>query len=197
MSTVRRPPPACRAFSLLELLIVLAVLAGVAALSWPAVGGLLAKSELRSAARQVRAVLTKARLEAMESSQVVRFRYQPGTGRFEIARAGSSVAAQPPADGLPRTTRLGDDAPGESLFASEVRFEGRGLTRDLDKSAEPAEGSAAEWSPPIWFFPNGRTSPAHILLGGRRNFRVQVSLRGVTGAVAIGPLERVDVEAEP
>ena len=49
-----RPAPPLRGFTLVEMLIVLAVLAALASLAWPAVRGMAAKSELRSAAGNVR-----------------------------------------------------------------------------------------------------------------------------------------------
>jgi Tfp pilus assembly protein FimT len=48
------------------------------------------------------------------------------------------------------------------------------------------EALSAEWSPPIVFYPNGRTTDAEIALVGDRNYRIRLSVRGVTGAVSIG-----------
>jgi hypothetical protein len=55
----------------------------------------------------------------------------------------------------------------------------------------PIAGDAG-WSSPIVFFPNGRSTNARIRLDGSNGFRVEVALRGLTGTVQIGPLERVD-----
>jgi prepilin-type N-terminal cleavage/methylation domain-containing protein len=209
----RSAGPTRPAFTLLELLLVLAVLATVAVISWPAVGGMLAKSELQDAARQVRTVWAKARLEAMESGAVRQFRFQPGTGCFEVTPLGRTRGAEGPADAEPWDTRgtaraslshpLGDagldqgaqEPPGERLRATGVRFE-RPAVRPGDllrvEPPEPLDASEANWSDPILFFPNGRASNATLRLHGRRNLLVQVALRGITGTVTIGKLERAE-----
>jgi prepilin-type N-terminal cleavage/methylation domain-containing protein len=48
----------------------------------------------------------------------------------------------------------------------------------------------ANWSAPILFFPNGRSSSARIRLAGARGQSIEVTLRGANGATRIGPLER-------
>ena len=75
-----------RGFSLVELLIVMAVLAAVAGLTLPAMRGPLDKSRLTSAARQVQAALAKARSLAIRESAVVQVRYEIAGDRFLIER---------------------------------------------------------------------------------------------------------------
>ncbi len=182
------------AFVLLELLIVLAVLAGVAAISWPTVTGLLAKSEIQSAAKQVRAALARARLDAMESENVRQFRYQPGTGRFEITGLASPDAADREDDPSVAGHRAAG-GPVEGDLPSGVRFDASDRDADLSGSLTSAIGVEEEnWSAPLWFFPNGRTSNARIRLRGRRDHVVQLSLRGVTGTVTIGKPEQAEDE---
>jgi len=187
--------PSRPAFVLVELLIVLAVLVGVAAISWPAVRGMMAKSEIQSAAKQVLAALARARLDAMESESVRQFRYQPGAGRFEIAGLDSSADAS--AEG--GTAGAGDRIsarPVEDVLPSGVRFDSP--DGETAEAADPRLSTPAleteDWSAPLWFFPNGRTSNAIIRLRGRQNHVVQLSLRGVTGTVTIGKPEQAEVE---
>ena len=184
------------AFTLVELLIVLGILAVVTAFSWPAVRGLLAQNELRSAAKHVRNALAKARLQAMESGSVRQFRYRPGTGHFEIARR-AGAGDEPLSDTTLHLPNASADAleEEEEVLTSGVRFDAPGPA-GVSPSSDLSESSLDEsWSTPILFFPNGRTSNARLLLHGRRDFLVQLTLRGVTGSVAIGALERA--EAEP
>lgn len=193
MPRVRKPSPP--AFVLLELLIVLAVLAGVAAISWPAVRGMMAKSEIQGAAKQVRAALARARLDAMESERVRQFRYQPGTGRFEIAGLDSSDGAKAEDASSGAGHRISAIAV-ESVLPADVHFE------SPDRVAAEASGSrdaalaleAEDWSAPLLFFPNGRTSNAKIRLRGKQNHVILLSLRGVTGTVTIGKPEQAEEE---
>lgn len=65
------------AFTLLELLLVLALIAAVAALAWPALDRPLATQRLRRAAEQVRMQLIKTRTKAISTGETFAFRYQP------------------------------------------------------------------------------------------------------------------------
>jgi len=71
-------------YTLLEMTIVLAIIVAVAALAMPALRGPLGKAELRDAARQIRVAMARARLDAIESGTIRQFRFQPGTGIYEI-----------------------------------------------------------------------------------------------------------------
>lgn len=194
MPRARRSSPL--AFVLLELLIVLAVLAGVAAISWPAVTGLLAKSEIQSAAKQVRAALARARLDAMESESVRQFRYQPGTGRFEIAGPASQADAVEE-DGSSAAGAQVAGGPKEDSLPVGVRFDAPDFDADGADSLATAAAKVEEegWSAPVWFFPNGRTSNAILRLRGRHNLVVQVSLRGVTGTTTISKPKEAEDES--
>ena len=103
-----RPAPPLRGFTLVEMLIVLAVLAVMASLAWPAVRGMAAKSELRSAAGNVRSALAGPRLRAIESGVPQRFRYQPGADGYEAVDCGTpdDASGEParPQAACPRTS---------------------------------------------------------------------------------------------
>ncbi len=167
---------------------MLGVLASLAGLSWPAVREMLAKSELRNAARQLRAALVKVRLDAVESGTVRQLRYRPGTGRFEVSVL-SALDNGPSADDLVPASRVEPNGSGEDRLPAGVSF--------LDPDAPQAEGrlpdsadlEAQPWAAPTLFYPNGRTSNARIGLEGRRGYRVEVALRGITGTVTVGKLE--------
>jgi prepilin-type N-terminal cleavage/methylation domain-containing protein len=192
---LRQQPPVVRhrAFTLVELLVVLAVTAVLAALSWPAVRGLLERTHLQSAAKQLRAVLVRARLDAMDSGTVRQFRYQPGTGCYEVSVAASLDGGDEagldndggPALG-PREV-VTDTLPGGAIF--EAAPAGEDLLGEGDLPEADAEGP---WSAPVWFYPNGRTSSARFRLAGQRDCAIEVSLRAVTGSVVIGQLQHAE-----
>ena len=185
-------------YTLLELLIVLAVLAMLAALSWPTVRRMTARSDLRTAAKELRATLLEARLAAIESGRVGRFRYRPGTGTFE-------TSLQPAVDVEPvRLTvasssgeRDGGQQPRQGSLPAGVSFQSpprrrspAGATPMLDVPDEQG------WSEPILLHPNGRTSNARIRLEGQLAYTIHLTLRGLTGSAAIGPLEQLRQEEE-
>lgn len=233
-----------KAYTLNEMLIVLAVLAALAALAWPALRKPLAKHELRAAAKQLRAQLAHVRLKAIQEGRPLQVRFAPGEGRYRIE---AFEADQLAVAGLPQTNDLdgwndswndpmgldggsdpwADDdlaSPGGREAAPEELVEEKELPEDVhfvveedpgDQLIETAEpivgpGSAAasdpmeqtgqwqsdNWSEPIVFYPNGRTSDAEIELAGDRDYRIQLTLRGITGAITVGALQRPPSEEE-
>ena len=79
-------------FSLIELLIVMAILAGLAALTVPAMRGPLDKSRLTAAAKQIQATFAKSRALAIRESTAVWFRYEIFGDRYVIEREPSAHA---------------------------------------------------------------------------------------------------------
>lgn len=76
--------PHGRGFTLLEMLIVLAIMAAVAAWTWPAMRRQMIASELRDAGKQVRDQLARARHRAVDTGTLQQFRFQPGKRGFEV-----------------------------------------------------------------------------------------------------------------
>ncbi|MCA9104760.1 MAG: prepilin-type N-terminal cleavage/methylation domain-containing protein [Planctomycetales bacterium] len=75
-----------RAFTLLELLLVLAIIVGVMAIAWPALSRSLSGTDLRQAGQTVRETLGDARRLAMETGEPVLVRVEPDghTLRYEV-----------------------------------------------------------------------------------------------------------------
>ena len=193
-----------RGYTLLEMLVVLAVLAVLASLTWPAVRGMLGKGELREAAKQVRVALVKARLRAIESGVAQSFRYLPGTERFEVAPLPTSLDEEKAAAPSRFRQRASENEPVQGFLPKGVIFEEHDSRAASQPSPRPptmlrmvpGEGPGvrgrddANWSAPLVFFPNGRSSNARIRLAGPRGLWIEVTLRGTNGATRIGPLER-------
>ncbi len=81
-----------RGYTLLEMLILVALLALVAGLCWPSLRRLSQKRELLESARQIRVELLRTRLDAIEAGSARQFRYQPGSGLFESSAFSLSDA---------------------------------------------------------------------------------------------------------
>lgn len=73
-----------RGLTMLELLAVLAILVMVVGLGWPSFRRSLARGRLDAAARELQGELYQTRLEAMKNAAPYAFRFQPGTGVYEI-----------------------------------------------------------------------------------------------------------------
>jgi prepilin-type N-terminal cleavage/methylation domain-containing protein len=198
-----RPRPG---YTLLEMLIVVALVALVASVSWPVLTRLSQKRELLEAARQVRVAMLRTRLEAIETGTARQFRYQPGTGIFEsslfsqmedmVTDTGASPDAALPTGLLPESESAfsaepGKDAPDQPALPDGVYFVDPESETPLDTEPIDVESDGTDsWSPPILFYPNGRTLNARLQLSNGR-YAIDVSLRGLTGTARIGQVRRL------
>jgi len=227
-STQPEPHAAARrnnrdAYTLMEMLIVLAVMAGTIGLSWPAVRNSLAKSRLRHAARQVQTELNKLRSQAIRSGKVQMLRYHEQGILFQVTTAHrpsrwNAPEPQPDARRSPTRPPARTAAHRSVKLPDGIRFQparpGKrpGLETDLtteataqpiatiDHSSDriPRAEATPRWSRPIVCYPDGRTSDAHIVLAGQHGFVMEVTLRGLTGLVtAHGPTRERQPSSEP
>lgn len=143
-----------RGYTLVELLMVVALLAAVLGLGLPALGRFSEKGELLNAAQQLRAELLSARLTAIESGHAAWFHYQPGGRTYVLLavdqqadpRASAESLASPnldvsPQPGLASTGDSGDDA-AAVLLPSGIRFDDSESSEST--SAFAASGEASE-----------------------------------------------------
>lgn len=263
-----RTPGRRSAYTLPELLIVLAILAALAGLALPAMRNPLDRSRLRSAASDVRTILTKARAIAVREGQVVSFACESGGSGYRLVRSTAptlpvrvaadsaeaartpsglmaddpqlpepETAASPSSSGmdhshaaghtlwsgrLPDGVTFADHLLPASPFTDIRSAEGgrSGGIPEQHRAAEPATvgqvGAASRettatsqgatrtvrWISGPEFLPNGRTEDFSLQLAGARGFRVNVRVRGLTGAVSYsaayrqegrdGPVPRLD-----
>jgi prepilin-type N-terminal cleavage/methylation domain-containing protein len=179
-----------RGYTLSEVLLVLGVIAGVAALAQPALRSSLGDSRLRSAARQVRTELAKARLKAMQSGLAQCFRYQLDNRKFEV------IPAEAMSEELNGSVNSDDTSLQQTASVEPAALQpevepaaAKVVQQDLpdgvmfDPVEEHLTAAVDEegWSDPIVFYPNGRAADATIRLRGERGAVVDVSLRGLTG----------------
>lgn len=193
-----------RGFTLVELLLVLALAVVLAALSWPAVRGPLSRMRLRQSAGQLEAIFAEAKYQAITTGDVYEVRYQRGGGRLEWS---PSVLFASYAEEEVKTTS--EDTPSrrhEFSLPPGIAFADDATTLSVDdgvdavSSAERAgvgetDDASRDWSEPIWFYPDGTSSDAVIRLASRLGVAVQVRLRGLTGTARVEDADpqRVDL----
>ncbi len=203
-----------RGTTLQEMLVVLAILVSLVGSGWPAISGGLGKSHLRSGAKEVRSELAKARLTAIEQGVPYQFRYHIVSGHFAgapLSAVHEDEAGFTPVQDVKMDTADNDDAEELPVFELELP-EGVVFSAKCDGDAdglavaefkEPATvereinlpgSDDADWSAPIVFFPNGRTSDAQLTLHNEDGHRIVVTLRGLTGSATVGDVKKVEVE---
>jgi len=160
-------------FSLMEVVLVLALIMLVLAAAIPMTRAVLEDERLRNAADRVQAAWVTARVEAMASGDHVIFRYEPGTGLFELA-------------GTERVTSL-DGKPSE--LPEGITFATSTKAADAREGVEEglSGGAAASVNEPeIWFYPDGTSSDVReLLLRNESGTQIRLTLRGLTGVPRI------------
>jgi Tfp pilus assembly protein FimT len=195
-------PRSSGGMTLVEILVVLALLVVIGGLVVPVFEGSIASVRLRRAGDQVVTGWSRARAEAIESGQPYQFRFTPETGTFVIepwngllgeqgmsgstrtttssaTTASSSTSAANSTDAAATSTVANTALPDEIVFQSgELAVED---FQSGERSVASLQEAQAEQSTPILFFPDGTASEASVLLtNGKKQF-VRVTLRGLTG----------------
>ena len=116
----RRSRPA---YTLLELVLVLAILVILGAMAYPSVEGAYAGMRLRAGADALRSALAQARAHAMDEGRSYRFAVIPGQGNYRVAPDSSdywgSGEAPTPADPNNPPLVLEDKLPKGIVFTLE------------------------------------------------------------------------------
>lgn len=185
--------PTDRGYTLVEMLVVLALLAMMAAVAWPSLRAPWGRTQVEDAGNCVRIALARARVKAIESAAAWQFRYQPGTGCFAIEPA--VVGAGDDGEQATNDQRIDDELPHGVCFLDPQSFDA-----SLPEAARAMPAGDADWSSPVFFFPNGRATSARLVLADARGLSVDVSLRGMTGTAKVGKsyrAEKSDEEMSP
>jgi prepilin-type N-terminal cleavage/methylation domain-containing protein len=188
-------------FTLLELLLVLAVLVTVVSLTWPSVIRYLREQDIRDGAEATRAAAATTRIKAIDTGLTYQFRYEPQGRRFVV------IPFDPPETiAASSTATLG----GVSTFpvlsgqlSEQCRFvvppDQPAVSEGLPPEAFAGLPNAGElqgtsWGPPILFFPDGTAVDATFGITNQDDLRVDLAVRGLTGTLSVGPLR---MEATP
>lgn len=179
------------------MLLVLAVLVVLAAVSVPVFYRSVRDATLRSAAEQVRTEWNKAHIKAMKSGRIQVYRFQPGGRKFQIepytavddtvdAVNSTSTFAPPPPAPSPDNTNENS----RTQLPEGIKFlEGMTAEEERAKSVEESMGGGGGGlSKPILFYPDGVTSDAWLVVVDEHNSAIRVELRGLTGLAILGDI---------
>jgi Tfp pilus assembly protein FimT len=178
--------------TLIELLLVLALLVVIGAMAAPALDGAFSRAKLSNSADQIRGAWGRARVAAMQSGEIHLFRFELQGRNFQVVALSAEGMAPPVAaddtDETESTDRLhlSKKQLPEGIVFYASRLEPVDSSTGQTPIANAAAASTPEgWSMPIRFFPDGTTSDAIVVLAGEQDLGVQVTLRGLTGASAV------------
>jgi type II secretion system protein H len=193
-----------RAFTLIEVLLVLAILVVVAAAATPALRGVLRDAALKNAAETVRIHWTRAHVKAMKTGRIQVFRFEQDGTRFTVqpwAAADDQIEAAPSVQGFgtdeeeTASPRLDESSAvtlpeGTKFVAGAAALEGR--SQSIEQDIQDANKFEADWSQPILFYPDGSTSDAWVIVANEREVGIRVDLRGMTGTATLGEISDVE-----
>lgn len=176
------------AFTLIEVLLVLALLVIIAAIAAPLLTTGSEYAQLRRSAEKLRTSWAKARLDAAGTGQTRRFQCRIGSGWGYLTDANT-----PPE--LANTAQAGDVSEETGAAKALAPDPGEELTgiifKQLLVASEPGLPpvgigvSDGDFSPAIFFRPDGTTSDAEALLESPSGSQLRVTLRGLTGAARV------------
>ncbi len=172
VSDARRPA----GFTLVELLLVLALVVMLAALVSPSLSGTLEKVRLDAAAEQVRTAWIDARLEAMRGGESVAFQCRLGEGFYTLSTLADATAAQAGSEEVADQAKLADDDYEE---LGGVTFVQLSLGDGTDPTVDPAVPAC------LVFRPDGATDDAFAIIQTPDGRQRRITLRGLTGAARI------------
>jgi prepilin-type N-terminal cleavage/methylation domain-containing protein len=193
------------AFTLIEIMLVMAIMVALAALSAPALRGVMRRQTLQAAADAVRADLTRAHVQAMKTGRVQVFRAEIGGRKYKVEPyiggddAIESIAGAQDTSG--KVYGAGVFDPTAAVVSQRELPEGTSFiegdaiaaSRSASIQAELYElGQDAAWCEPILFYPDGTCSDAHVVVGNEQQVGMRLDLRGLTGVVTLGEIAAVD-----
>jgi prepilin-type N-terminal cleavage/methylation domain-containing protein len=188
--SVAGPGRARRGLTLMELMLVLALLVIVSAIVVVAFTGTLANQQLRKAGDQVRSQMGKARVRAMKSGSAHALWVEPNgavyriepwiTGEEVTEGSGSLVGVAPAADSnlLISQATLPE---GVVFYVAETLEDSRSALAQMNGGSLSGEQGSM---PPILFYPDGTSSTARLTLTNNNGLYVVISLRGLTGTAS-------------
>jgi Tfp pilus assembly protein FimT len=183
-----RPPrlggPTIYGLTLVEVLLVLALLVVISAVAVPILEGSFTRASLQNGGDLLRAAWSRARLAAMESGETCAFRYEVRGSHYQITTLDSLGTSD--SESLPEMEDSQQD-PFDLARLSHDRLPDGVVFADGDVAASSqvaatlGPASTGAWSMPILFYADGTSSDATVLLANDEQQTLRVTLRGLTG----------------
>jgi len=192
-----------RGYTLLELLLVLALILLLAVIAYPSLDAMSGDLKLVSAADQVRAAWTQARTRAVNEGRPYRFALVPGKGNYRLAPDSSEFWSGDGAQTAESTESTEKPLVLERHLAKGVRFNSQDASTPLELDAgddsflPPGSVELSRYLPIVTFFPDGTSREDVSIVFSLKGARpILLRLRGITGAVTVRPLDMTG-EAKP
>ncbi|MCA9191676.1 MAG: prepilin-type N-terminal cleavage/methylation domain-containing protein [Planctomycetales bacterium] len=196
-----------RAFTLLELILVLAIIGLIGSIAVPALLDSYERQKVQSSADMIRISWEETRLQAMRTGQTQVFECVPGERDFSIrslqqqsdylnAGAGaelmtaSGMIVETQSNGMLSTqgTLPGQSAEDTEKLEESISFVScivAGDMRAYTTAQKTGTLSTNTSSQPVYFYPDGSTSTAEVRIQNTRGDVRSIQLRGLTGQARV------------
>ena len=167
-----------RAFTLVELVVVVVIIGIMTAMIIPEMAGTFEDALLRSTGREIVNVFSLANSRAVSLNQSCRVRLDSKTGSYLLERKIRDGARE---NFIPLKDVAGGEGKLDTRIAIEVR-QPNDVSAENNSGLAPAEASAPDT---ISFYPDGTADAAEIHLRDRAGFQLILQLNPVTARVQI------------
>lgn len=174
-------------FTLIEVLLALAIIVTLAAISWTPLLTSWSEHRLKAATEDVRSVVAGTRIRSLEGDAIWQFRYEPGGDHFvriPYRQSAEDSDAASSADGrmslvLPQGITFSEV--GRATMATREPL----TPQDLDGLPNSGELNGVSWSAPILFYPDGSATRMLFQVIDETAGERTVSVRDLTGGVSV------------
>lgn len=167
-----------RAFTLIEMMVVIAIIAIVAAMIIPQMKGSFNDALLRSSGRDLVNVFNFASSRAVSLDQRYRVKFDTQNGQYTVERQIHDGAGL---DFAPLKDVSGAEGKVDSRIAVEINLPDEGSSEN-NSNVAPADQNAPDT---ISFYPDGTADAAEIRLRDRDGFQLLLQLNPVTARVHV------------
>jgi len=172
-------------FTLIEVLLALAIILTLAAVSWTPLLTSWSEHRLKAATEDVRSVLAGTRIRSLESDTIWQFRYEPGGDKYvRIPYKQTGEESDTTLDG-----QMSLVLPEGITFSEEDRITTATReplsAKDLEGLPNSGELNGVSWSAPILFFSDGSATAISFQVIDEQAGERTVTLRDLTGGVSV------------
>ncbi len=174
-------PSSRRGFTLIEIMLVVAIMGIALAIGLPAIGNAFHREAFVSAIKDVVEVCSNARAEAILQGKITELHIYPADGRFQVAGIGNAHTS---AKDDPGSVDPGKVEPVKHGFSAQLSDRVTIELLDVNFGEYKDEPEAV-----VRFYPNGTSDEFTLVLLGDNGERRKISLELVT---ALADVERIN-----
>jgi prepilin-type N-terminal cleavage/methylation domain-containing protein len=175
-------------FSLIEIIMVVAIMVAIAAMMTPAMAEFFGAQKLAKSADQIRSEMGRARVEAIRTGDVMAFYFTPEMTSYTVAPFSESFEEQRNQESAGVDERSSDFNFTQERLPRGVIFAAADSPPDARVTQTMMENEVSlSRMRPILFYPDGTSQNAAIILKNEKNDLYKITLRGLTGSTSAAP----------